>query len=82
MISFQILFPNDITLLRGNHESRPVNMQYGFYTECKKRYSQALYECFQYAFYCMPFCARVEKRILCMHGGISEDLKDFGQVSN
>jgi hypothetical protein len=82
LFAYKVMYPDDIILLRGNHESRPVNMQYGFFMECKKRYSMALYECFQYAFYCMPFCARIEKRILCMHGGISEDLRDFRQVSS
>lgn len=80
LFAYKILYPEEVTLLRGNHESRPVNMQYGFFLECKRRYSPVLYEHFQYAFYCMPFCARVEKRILCMHGGISEDLTDFKQV--
>uniref|UniRef100_A0A914YTP5 Serine/threonine-protein phosphatase n=2 Tax=Panagrolaimus superbus TaxID=310955 RepID=A0A914YTP5_9BILA len=80
LFAYKILFPDEVTLLRGNHESRPVNMQYGFFLECKRRYNTALYEHFQYAFYCMPFCARVEKRILCMHGGISEDLTDFKQL--
>uniref|UniRef100_A0AC35GFM4 Serine/threonine-protein phosphatase n=1 Tax=Panagrolaimus sp. PS1159 TaxID=55785 RepID=A0AC35GFM4_9BILA len=93
LFAYKVLYPDEvvllrgnhesrpvIVLLRGNHESRPVNMQYGFYMECKKRYSITLYESFQYAFYCMPFCARINKRILCMHGGISEDLTDFKQV--
>uniref|UniRef100_A0A7E4V3H5 Serine/threonine-protein phosphatase n=2 Tax=Panagrellus redivivus TaxID=6233 RepID=A0A7E4V3H5_PANRE len=80
LFAYKILYPEDVVLLRGNHESRPVNMQYGFYMECKKRYSVALYEAFQYAFYCMPFCARIEYRILCMHGGISEDLTDLKQL--
>ncbi|KAI6205489.1 hypothetical protein M3Y94_00797900 [Aphelenchoides besseyi] len=80
LFAYKVMYPDDIYLLRGNHESRPVNLQYGFFTECRKRYSMSLYEAFQYAFYCMPFCARVEKRILCMHGGISEDLRDFRQL--
>ncbi|CAJ0571618.1 unnamed protein product, partial [Mesorhabditis spiculigera] len=80
LFAYKVLYPKEVTLLRGNHESRPVNMQYGFYLEVKKRYSVNLYECFQYAFYCMPFCALVDKRILCMHGGISEELQDFNQL--
>uniref|UniRef100_A0A7E4V0Q1 Serine/threonine-protein phosphatase n=1 Tax=Panagrellus redivivus TaxID=6233 RepID=A0A7E4V0Q1_PANRE len=81
LFAYKVLYPNEICLLRGNHESRPVNMQYGFFVECKKRFlDRAVYEHFQFAFYCMPFCARVDKRILCMHGGISEDLTDFKQL--
>uniref|UniRef100_A0A0N5BKL7 Serine/threonine-protein phosphatase n=1 Tax=Strongyloides papillosus TaxID=174720 RepID=A0A0N5BKL7_STREA len=76
----KVLYPAETTLLRGNHESRPVNMHYGFFVECKKRYSPALYDAFQWAFNCMPFCARVGKKILCMHGGISEDLVDLRQL--
>uniref|UniRef100_A0A8R1HZR8 Serine/threonine-protein phosphatase n=1 Tax=Caenorhabditis japonica TaxID=281687 RepID=A0A8R1HZR8_CAEJA len=80
LFAFQILNPESVSLLRGNHESRPVNMQYGFYLECRKRYSVHLYDAFQLAFYCMPLCAVVNKKIICMHGGISEDLVDLAQL--
>uniref|UniRef100_A0A0K0F5Q6 Serine/threonine-protein phosphatase n=1 Tax=Strongyloides venezuelensis TaxID=75913 RepID=A0A0K0F5Q6_STRVS len=79
LFSLKILYPDDIILLRGNHESRPVNTQYGFLSECKKRYSVHLYDIFQTAFANMPFCGLIEKKILCMHGGISEDLTEFEQ---
>ncbi|KAF1769895.1 hypothetical protein GCK72_001712 [Caenorhabditis remanei] len=81
LFAFQILHPEKFYLLRGNHESRPVNMQYGFYLECRKRYSERLYDAFQLAFYCMPLCAVVSKKIICMHGGISEDLIDLNQLN-
>ncbi|VDK78832.1 unnamed protein product [Litomosoides sigmodontis] len=81
LFAYKVLYPDTVTLLRGNHESRPVNKQYGFYVECTKRYSVVLYECFQFAFYCMPFCARIAKIIMCMHGGISESLVNFSQMA-
>lgn len=79
LFSLHLLYPDKVSLLRGNHESRPVNMQYGFYFECSRRFSVNLYETFQHAFHCMPVCAIVGKRIICMHGGISEDLKTMDQ---
>ncbi|PIC43579.1 hypothetical protein B9Z55_004261 [Caenorhabditis nigoni] len=74
LFALRLLYPDKFYLLRGNHECRAVNTQYGFYFECTKRFSVSLYEAFQYTFNCMPICARVGKRILCMHGGISADL--------
>lgn len=80
LFALTVLYPTKVYLLRGNHESRPVNMQYGFFMECKKRYSVKLYETFQTAFYCMPLFAVVSRRIICMHGGISEDLHHLNQI--
>ncbi|CAB3404063.1 unnamed protein product [Caenorhabditis bovis] len=80
LFAMQLRWPERITLLRGNHESRPVNRQYGFYGECARRYNERIYEVFQLAFNCMPLTAVVSKRIMCMHGGISEDLFDLKQL--
>jgi diadenosine tetraphosphatase ApaH/serine/threonine PP2A family protein phosphatase len=82
LLAYKTLYPKQMNLLRGNHESRAINRIYGFYVECKRRYSVALWETFQNVFYCMPFCARVAERILCMHGGISEELVDLGMLHN
>ncbi len=66
---------------RGNHESAPINRNYGFYDECKKRYDIRLWKVYQEVFNCMPFCGRVGGRIFCMHGGISPELHSWDQLA-
>lgn len=82
LLAFKVLHPTKLHLLRGNHETATVNRIYGFYDECKRRYSLKLYKAFTNAFNCMPMCAIISETILCMHGGLSPDLTDFSQIDS
>ncbi|RCN29240.1 putative phosphoprotein phosphatase 1 [Ancylostoma caninum] len=82
LLAFKLRFPQEIYLLRGNHETRCVNRQYGFYDECKRKFPRngvELWTTFQHVFNCLPVAALVGSRIFCAHGGISEDLISFRQ---
>eukprot|EP00598_Pedospumella_elongata_P006227 CAMPEP_0184983522 /NCGR_PEP_ID=MMETSP1098-20130426/12696_1 /TAXON_ID=89044 /ORGANISM="Spumella elongata, Strain CCAP 955/1" /LENGTH=305 /DNA_ID=CAMNT_0027507349 /DNA_START=169 /DNA_END=1086 /DNA_ORIENTATION=- len=79
-LCYKIKYPESFFLLRGNHECASLNRIYGFYDECKRRYSVKLWRIFADCFNCMPVAAVVEDKILCMHGGLSPDLDHLSQV--
>ena len=80
LLAYKIKYPNNFFLLRGNHELASINRIYGFYDECKRRYSIALWKEFTACFDMLPISALIDGRILCMHGGISPDLQSIDQI--
>lgn len=80
LMCYKLRFPESVWLLRGNHECASINRIYGFFDECKRRYSIKLWKTFVDAFNCMPIAALVAKRILCMHGGLSPELVSLDKI--
>ena len=80
LLAYKIKYPENFFLLRGNHECASINRIYGFYDECKRRYSIKLWKTFTDCFNCLPICALIDDKILCMHGGLSPELSNLEQI--
>ncbi|GMH10070.1 hypothetical protein Nepgr_011911 [Nepenthes gracilis] len=80
LFAYKIKHPDKFFLLRGNHECASINRIYGFYDECKRRFSVRLWRLFTDCFNCLPVAALVDEKILCMHGGLSPALHGLDQI--
>jgi len=80
LLAYKIKYPENMFLLRGNHECSSITRIYGFYDECKRRYNIRLWKGFCDVFNCLPPAALVEDRILCMHGGLSPELSSLEDI--
>ena len=81
LLAYKIKYPLKVHLLRGNHESSVTNRIYGFYDECKRRYNVRLWRNFTELFNYLPVAALIDEKILCMHGGLSPDLRNLSSIS-
>lgn len=81
LLCLKAKFPSQVTLLRGNHESRQITQVYGFYEECMRKYGNAnpwkyCVEVFDY----LNLAAVVDGKILCVHGGLSPEIRTLDQM--
>ena len=83
LLGYKVLFPDKMFLLRGNHESESVCRTYGFFDECKRRFGNIkLFKEICDVFNCLPISGLIEEIALCMHGGLSPELRNLSQISN
>jgi|EP00802_Teleaulax_amphioxeia_P006858 serine/threonine-protein phosphatase PP1 catalytic subunit len=80
LFALKIKYPENIFMLRGNHESSKINRIYGFYDECKKRYDKKIWKLFSDTFNYLPIAAIIEGKIFCIHGGLSPKLFSLEQI--
>ena len=81
LLCLKLKYPDYITLLRGNHESRQICFSYGFYEEVTRKYGNANpWKFFNQVFDYLPLAAIIEGKIFCVHGGLSPKICYIDQI--
>lgn len=81
LLALKVRYPDRMTLIRGNHESRQITQVYGFYDECTRKYGSAnvwRYCCDVFDY--MSLGAIVDGRVFCVHGGLSPTIVSLNQI--
>lgn len=82
LLALKVRYPERMTLIRGNHESRQITQVYGFYDECQRKYgSSNVWRWCCEVFDFLALGAVVDGRVFCVHGGLSPNLRAIDQVS-
>ncbi|ONH93750.1 hypothetical protein PRUPE_8G250300 [Prunus persica] len=84
LLALKIEYPDNVHLIRGNHEAADINALFGFRIECIERMGENdgiwAWTRFNQLFNYLPLAALIEKKIICMHGGIGRSITSVEQI--
>ncbi|KAJ7513888.1 hypothetical protein O6H91_23G018500 [Diphasiastrum complanatum] len=86
LLALKIEHPNNIHLIRGNHEAADINALFGFRIECIERMGERqgiwAWQRINQLFNWLPLAALIENKIICMHGGIGRSINYVEQIES
>ncbi|RKP31995.1 Metallo-dependent phosphatase [Metschnikowia bicuspidata] len=83
LLCLKIRYPDRITLIRGNHESRQITTVYGFFDECLRKYGNAnvwRYCCEVFDYVSLGALVGGKGGVFCVHGGLSPDVDTIDEI--
>ncbi|KAK8503449.1 hypothetical protein V6N12_066139 [Hibiscus sabdariffa] len=86
LLALKVECPHNVHLIRGNHEAADINALFGFRIECIERMGERdgiwAWHRINRLFNWLPLAALIEKKIICMHGGIGRSINHVEQIEN
>lgn len=85
LMALKIKYPNQVHLLRGNHEDRWINSAFGFQNELINRLGDdqenpVIFTKFNDFFDYLPLAAVINDTVLCLHGGIGSSISTLSDI--
>ncbi|KAG5627301.1 hypothetical protein H5410_012519 [Solanum commersonii] len=78
LVALKVRYPQRLTILRGNHESRQITQVYGFYDECLRKYGNAnVWKTFTDLFDYFPLTALGKPEIMLSHQLRPDNVRQF-----
>ena len=82
LFAYKLLYPKSFYLTRGNHEHITLAKHYGFENEVNTKYSKTMFEYFAETFETLPLANLINKKILVVHGGLSNSDITLDDIKN
>ncbi len=80
VLSLKMERPDQVILLRGNHETERMNRSYGFESVVYRRYSKKLFREIVSLYDRIPVATVIGNKYFAVHGGIPEGINSYFEI--